>query len=113
MPDFYTMHSDEAIRASIMRRVYQFYILRQVSAPMVRAVIFLSACLAVTPLVSVPNVLANITKVTTIAGIGPFLSSAFLKTEFFVQGALLIAAFVLFWSLIDLVKGAGRIPAHA
>lgn len=109
-----SMGSDEAIRAHIMRRVYFLYILRQVSEPMVRAVIFLSACLAVMPLVSVPNIIANImTKVTNLAGVTHFLFSAFMKTEFLVQGAFFLVVFIVLWSVIDFLNGIGRVPAHA
>jgi hypothetical protein len=107
------MQSDEVIRGRIMRRVYYLFTLRQVGQPMVRATMFVSACLAVLPLVSVPHVIANIMKVTNLAGVTPFLLSAFMKTEFFVQLAFLLAGFILVWSVLDLVKGVGRAPAHA
>lgn len=100
------------IHSNIMNRVYRLYILREVSAPLVRAVIFLSAIVAATPWVSVPNVITNMTKVT-VSGITPFFTSAFLETEFFVQGAALLALFIIVWTLVDVVKGIGRVPAHA
>lgn len=106
------MKTEAMIRAAIMNRVYRLYVLRQISAPMVRAVIFLSAIVVVTPLVSVPNVITNMTQITT-GNLGSFLTSAFLETEVFVQGAAFLAAFILLWSLVDLLKGIGRVPAHA
>jgi hypothetical protein len=107
------MHTDNEIRRRIMARVYWVYAIRQIAKPTVRAVVFLSACLAVTSIVSVKHVIANVMGMPSVSRVADFFLSAFVQTEFVVQTAVVLAALVLIWSVIDLIRTRVRIPAHA
>ncbi|MEK9177364.1 MAG: hypothetical protein AAB923_03645 [Patescibacteria group bacterium] len=107
------MQTDQQMRSRIMARVYWIYAIRQIAQPTVRAILFLSACLAVTSLVSVQNVIANVAGMSSVSRVTDFFLSAFAQAELFVQAPLVLAALILIWSAVDLVRVRTQAPAHA
>ena len=107
------MKTQDELRSHIMHRVRRIHLVRQIAKPAVRAIVFLAACLAITSLVSVRNVIANVSRMSGIAHIANFFLSAFVRTEFFVQAALIVALIVVVWSAVDLVRSRTHVPAHA
>jgi hypothetical protein len=95
------MHTDNEIRRRIMARVYWVYAIRQIAKP------------TVTSIVSVKHVIANVMGMPSVSRVADFFLSAFVQTEFVVQTAVVLAALVLIWSVIDLIRTRVRIPAHA
>lgn len=87
-----------------MRGVYMVYVMRQIGQPMVRTGLFAAALVLILSFVSVPHVIANISGVGSVTGLAAFFLSAFLKTEFFVQIAVLIAGLVAVGAIIDTIK---------
>jgi len=98
------MRTNEEIRGRIMRSVYAVYIIRQVGQPIVRAVLFAVALLSALSFVSVPHVFTNAAQVDSMTGLTAFFISAFLKTEFFVQFAAVLASAIILWSISDMIK---------
>jgi len=107
------MQNEHDMRRHIMSRVYWIFAMRQIAKPTVRAIVFLSACLAVTSVVSVQNVIANVMGISSATRLTEFFFSAFAQTEFFVQSALTLATMVALWSVVDFIRASVRAPAHA
>jgi len=108
------MHTNEEIRKKIMARVYLMYFFRQIGQPAIRTGIFAVAALTALSFVSVPHVIANVAHVNTVTGVIAFFVSAFLKTEFFVQFALVVTGLIGVWSVADiLTKHSFAETAHA
>lgn len=95
------------LETRIMNRVGRIYILKQVITPMTLKLAALTVCVvAAASLVSVANVVANLSSVGSPEALVRFFSSAFLNTELTVK---LLALAVVGTSLLilgDLLRGS-------
>ncbi len=98
------MKTDQQLRDSIMRRVYAFYFLRQVSAPTVRAVVLVLLALAFKNLVSVTDILTNASHTNGVFGFVYYAFSAFTGTNFLVQFTVVGLALIVAANVIELVS---------
>ena len=106
------MLTNEEMRKKVMRRVWGVYALRYLMRPFIRVSILAIATVAIVGSVSVASVAQNMAnKGGNIQELLHFAVSAFLRTDFLVQGAFLIVLLVVIASVIDLVRPLQRHPS--
>lgn len=98
------MKTERELRESIMRRVYGFYFLRQVSAPTVRAVVLVLLALVFKNLVSVTDILKNASHTSGIPGFVYYAFSAFTGTNFLVQFTVVGLVLIIGANIVELVR---------
>lgn len=98
------MKTEHELRQGIMRRVYGFYFLRQVSAPTVRAVVLVLLALAIKNLVSVTDILNNAAHTSGFSGFMFYAFSAFTGTSFLVQFTVVGLALIVGANIVELLR---------
>lgn len=101
--------SDAELRTKIMRKVYVMFIMRKLTSPFARVAAFFAIILGLASSVSLPHVIQNALNAHGIPALTNFVLSAMLHTTLSVQLFLFLAAFIVLWSITDLV----RKPSHA
>lgn len=93
------------LKGRIMRRVYIVSFLRQFLSPFLfRGVVLFMFITLGNVLVSVPNVISNISIFTNVNSVIFFLLDAFLHTEFLVQMVLVSSVVLTVWLFKDFLR---------
>jgi len=96
---------NKQLKKIIMRRVYIVSFLRQFLCPFIfRGIVLFLFIVLGNVLVSVPNVINNISIFTDVKALLLFLLEAFLHTEFLVQMVLSISIILTVWLLKDFLR---------
>lgn len=102
------MKTEQEMNKAIMRRVYSVYFMRQLTRPATRIVAFFAICFAIASSVSMPNVIANAFHSSDITR---FTLAALVDTKSAVQLGVLLAGFLIVWTVADMFRPqSARIP---
>ncbi|MDB5238879.1 MAG: hypothetical protein JWO00_214 [Candidatus Parcubacteria bacterium] len=87
----------------VMRRVWMvFFVKRTLGSETFKIVIFMSCCVTAVFMVSIPNVIQNLSNVPGIAAEAAYLMGAFLNTSVVVEGAVVVAMAAGGWLMWDI-----------
>ncbi len=104
-------YAQSELSADVMRRVWVVYFVRRIlNSEVVKGAVLGACCVTAIFLVSIPNVIHNMTTLPGIAEEAAYLMGAFLKTSFVVESVLVVAVGVgglLFWDIGRNVSSAG------
>ncbi len=96
---------DIQLKEDVMRRVRAVYWMRRVfNFETLKGAVFALSCLSVIYLVSVPNVIANMSRLSDLWEDVRYLTSAFMHTSVAVEAALLAGLATGLWLAVDIVK---------
>ena len=97
-------YHEAQLTADSMRRVRFIHGLRILMSPgMIRAVVFLASVISTIVLVSVPQVVANMSHLA-VQAYAPYLADAYLHTTFAVQAGVVLALAAAVWFIGDMIR---------
>lgn len=95
---------DIQLKIDIMRRVRTVHGLRLFLSPqMIKALVFLASSVSFLFMVSIVHCIENISRMPSAAAYAQYLLSAFVKTSFSVQSAVILALAAGAWLMRDII----------
>lgn len=96
------------LKNRIMRRVYAWYWVRQLTSPVLRASVFVVTVFGLTQIVSIPSIIANALTTSGLSGFMRLMADALVHTENSVLLFLFIALALAVWFIVDSIEVLGE-----